>query len=138
MSNFVKLAKPHFSPFWSKNLKTRFLKICDQILLSFTSHKNRKNLICWFFTNHENLILDPFWAFLALSVFLLDDTLTSCKKSENSYMPFQRKTLDKKTNRERVLYRTFTSWVQKSHDVFFVGSCTLLHSSHILSNLRSC
>lgn len=34
---------------------------------------------------------------MALSLFTLDDTLTSCKKLENSYMLFQRKNPDKWT-----------------------------------------
>ena len=51
----------------------------------------------WFFVKLENLILDPFWALLAQKpqnriffsknqpppLFKSDETLTSCKKSDN-------------------------------------------------------
>ena len=49
---------------------------------------------------------------MLLPFFRLNETLTSCKRSESTYLQLRRKTLDKRANRQRVLHNTFTLRVQ--------------------------
>ena len=92
--------------------------------------KNQENNTYWFFIKLEKLHFGSIWPKQtlnkifsknpALSLFEIDDSLASCKKSENFYSPFQRKTPEKQremnkwSNRhtDRELHRTFPSWVQ--------------------------
>ena len=69
-----------------------------------------KNTRTWFFSKNQT----P-------SLCKLDNTLTSCKKSEKFYERFHRKTPDKWTN---VSHRTFT-WSKKSGPSFFKLDDTL-------------
>ena len=90
---FIKLEKPHFRPI----LSTFGLKSAEKNFFSKNSSSN--------------------------FLFKLDDTLTLCKKSENSNKRFWRKTRDKQANRqitgeyfigpslhESNIYKSITAW----------------------------